>query len=92
MSVKAKRIEQLKALAPTIDGIHRPKALEEEINIACRNVLNGPEGEKVMEYIKSITTSVVLPSTATDAELRMREGMRQLCAILDYRRRSTPET
>ena len=78
------------AAAESIDGFHRPKSLEEEINAHCRNVLNGPEGGFVMDYLKSITTSIVMPPSCTDAELRMQEGMRRLVGIMDARRRSTP--
>lgn len=73
-----------------IDGWKRPPDLEERINDACRTALNGPAGDLVMDYIKSITLNAVMPASASDAELRDMEGMRRLCGILDTRRKSTP--
>lgn len=73
------------------DGWARDPELEERINDACRSALNGPVGDLVMDYIKSITLNAVLPDTATDAQLRGMEGMRRLCGILDYRRKTTPK-
>lgn len=91
MSELKNRIEQARRdAAKSIDGFARNPDLEEKINAACRTVLTGPAGEQVMEYIKSITTSAVLPPGSSDAELREMEGMRRLCAILDMRRRSKP--
>jgi hypothetical protein len=85
------RIEQArKEGARSIDGFARSEDLEEKINGACRTALTGPAGEAVMEYIKSITTSAVMPAGTSDAELREMEGMRRLTAILDMRRRSKP--
>jgi hypothetical protein len=87
-----KRIRDLKpADAGTIDGFKRPAEMEERINIVCRGVLGSDEGEKLMNYLQSITVMTVMPPSATDAELRMQEGMRRLFGILDARRRSTPK-
>lgn len=87
-----KKITQAReAAADSIDGFRRDKSLEERINLTCRSLLNGPEGDFLMDYLKSITTQVVLPHTASDAELRMLEGARRVVAILDTRRRTTPK-
>ena len=77
--------------AQSVDGFLRTPNAEEKINALCRTVLTGPGGEALMDYIKSITTSVVLPASASDAELRMQEGMRRLAGILDARRNSVPK-
>lgn len=85
------RINELReAQQQNIDGWARSTDAEEKIDAACRAALTGPAGEAVMEYIKSITTSAVLPAGSSDAELREMEGMRRLTAILDTRRRSKP--
>ena len=88
----ARKIQEMRERAPnSVDGFLRTPQTEEHLNAICRAALNGPAGDAVMDYIKSITTSVVLPASASDAELRMMEGMRRLCGILDARRRSTPK-
>lgn len=89
--IEKKIVEAREAAADSIDGFKRTKNLEERINLTCRNLLNGPEGDFLMDYLKSITTQVVLPHTASDAELRMMEGQRRLVGILDVRRRTTPK-
>lgn len=74
--------------ANSIDGFERSAEAEERINETCRAALTGPQGEALMTYIRSITTNLVLPPTASDAELRSLEGMRRLAGILDRRRNS----
>lgn len=75
----------------TVDGVPRDDDLEEKINAACRAALNTPAGNMLMDYLKSITTNAVLPASASDAELRMMEGMRRVVAILDTRRNTNPK-
>lgn len=87
-----RKIREAKALAAeSVDGFARSPDLEEKINGVCRTVLNGPAGEQLMSYLKSITVDVVEPPSASDAQLRTREGMRRLVGILDTRRKSTPK-
>ncbi|WP_138469872.1 hypothetical protein [Poseidonocella sp. HB161398] len=74
-----------------IDGIPRTAQGDEQINDICRAALNTPAGERLMDYLRSITASVVMPPSASDAELRDLEGMRRLHGILDYRRKTTPK-
>ncbi len=81
---------QAKAMTVGVDGFPRSASADENINQICRNALSGATGEALMEYLKSITSSVVMPASATDAELRDREGMRRLVGILDQRRKSQP--
>lgn len=76
----------------TLDGIERPADLEEKINGAFRSALNGPPGQLVMDYLRSITINTVLPPSATDGELRMQEGMRRLFGIIEGRRSSQPKS
>lgn len=87
-SVKRKITEIQKLAENSVDGISRPPMAEEAINAICRSVLNGSDGDAFMDYLRSITTNVVMHPTASDAELRMQEGMRRLAGILDARRRS----
>lgn len=75
---------------PTFDGVVRTKEAEDRINQTVRAALSGPNGAALMEYLKSITTSFVVPPSASDAELRHHEGKRHLVQILDARLKSTP--
>lgn len=87
-----RKIRELRERASgSVDGFLRTPAAEERINQLCRTALNGAAGDLLMDYIRSITTNVVLPATASDAELRMQEGMRRLAGILDARRNSKPK-
>jgi hypothetical protein len=85
---KLKELRERQAQSP--DGVIRTADLEEKINGACRTALNSPAGQTVMDYLRSITLNTVLPPSASDAELRMQEGMRRLFGILDARRNSKP--
>lgn len=87
-----RKVREVRELARnSVDGFSRSPAEEERINTICRNALRGPDGDALMDYLRSITTNVVMAPTTTDAELRDREGMRRLVGILDARRRSTPK-
>jgi hypothetical protein len=87
-----RRIREIQDQAKnSFDSFHRPAKAEENINITCRNVLNSPDGENLMTYLRSITTDAVMHPSCTDAELRMQEGMRRLVGILDARRKSKPK-
>lgn len=74
----------------SVDGLIRSSKADAEINHVCRRALNTRDGEMVMDYLRSITTSVVLDADASDAALRMQEGMRRVFAILDVRRKTNP--
>ncbi|MFD2175692.1 hypothetical protein ACFSM0_16480 [Rhodobacter lacus] len=73
------------------DGLIRGEEAEERINIAFRGAFAGPNGKLALDYLRSITLNTVLPATATDAELRMQEGMRRLFGIINTRANSTPK-
>jgi hypothetical protein len=90
-TLKARITEMRARAAASIDGFDRPEEAEEQINQICRAALTGPSGEALMDYIRSITTNVVLHHTASDAELRAMEGMRRLTGILDRRRNAKPK-
>ncbi len=77
--------------ASAIDGFQRSAENEERINQLCRAALTGSGGDTLMDYIRSITVNVVEHPTASDAQLRDREGMRRLYGILDRRRKSKPK-
>lgn len=92
MSPIDRKIQEIReAAAQSIDGFKRSRDAEERINSACRALFASENGKVVMEYLRSITTNVVMPATASDAELRDREGMRRLVGILDARAKSNPK-
>lgn len=74
--------------AASVDGFQRPPEAEEKINLLCATVLNSPGGERLLDYMRSISTNVVAHPNTSDAELRMLEGMRRMVGILDNRRRA----
>jgi len=83
-----KKVEELRERSKdSVDGFVRKKALEDEIDQRISRILAGPDGDFLLDYLKSITTQVVLPASASDAELRMLEGGRRIVGILDTRRR-----
>jgi len=87
-----KRVQQLKeSRHKSIDGFERPPEADERLNELARRLLNSEDGEKLMNYLYSITVNTVLPASASDAELRMQEGMRRLVGIMDARRKSEPK-
>lgn len=91
-SLVERKLKEVRELAAnSIDGFVRTPAEEERLNIVCRNALTGPEGEALMNYLRSISTNTVLHPSSSDAELRDREGMRRLVAIMDQRRNSKPK-
>ncbi|HXS31668.1 MAG TPA: hypothetical protein VN755_12595 [Steroidobacteraceae bacterium] len=74
----------------TLDGYVRSEQAEEKINQSCRQALNGPVGDAVMDYLRSITVNTVMPPDCSEGALRMQEGMRRLFGILEARRTSSP--
>lgn len=87
-----KRVAEARARAARmIDGVERPAEIEEKINGAFRSVFGRKDGQLVMDYLRSITLNTVMPPSASDAELRMQEGMRRLFGIIEARRSSKPK-
>lgn len=76
--------------AQSVDGTIRAPDIEEKINGAFRAAFAGKSGQLALDYLRSITMNTVLPATASDAELRMQEGMRRLFGIIHARATSEP--
>lgn len=89
LAKKIREMSERRSNSP--DGFVRSAEAEEKINVICRNALNSPSGQLLMDYIKSISVNVIEDPSATDAQLRDREGMRRMCAILDARRNTKPQ-
>jgi len=53
---------------------------EAEIDSIFCAVFKGASGEKALNYLKNMTLNRVLPASATDSELRQREGQREIVA------------
>lgn len=80
-----KKAREEGARVSPFDGIFRSQEQESQINKTLASVLATRDGKQMMEYLKSITLSAVLPETASDGEMRYREGMRRLVQIIDAR-------
>lgn len=91
MDVKTKAYEAAKKAAEaSLDGFARSAEGEEEINQLFRRIFNSPEGQKVLNYLKNITTNVVMPAGVPDSVLHRMEGKREIVGIIDMRRDSKP--
>ena len=86
--LRKKILEFKTASGAGVDGFVRDQITETRIDTICRNVLGSEQGQEMMDYLKSITTNVVLHPTASDQELRMLEGARRIVGILDRRTKS----
>lgn len=89
--LRKKILEKSEQHAGSIDGFARPEDMEERINDVMRICFADDAGEQALDYLRSITMNVVLPATASDAELRMQEGMRRLFGIIYRRAVSQPK-
>jgi hypothetical protein len=58
---------------------------EEELDQACARVLESPDGQLVMGWLKSFTTNIALGPDAPDAKLRHTEGGRFVVAAWETR-------
>lgn len=67
------------------DGIARSRAREEELNDLIHGVFTSLNGKVALDYLRSISTNYVHGPEATDAQIRHREGMRFLVAIIESR-------
>tara|TARA_B110000093_G_C12903935_1_gene381644 strand:+ start:394 stop:681 length:288 start_codon:yes stop_codon:yes gene_type:complete len=84
-----RRIEEIRnSNATSIDGFVRSDEAEENINQTLRSALSGEQGEAVMDYLRSISTNVVMHPSGSNEELRSLEGMRRMVGIIDARRKS----
>ena len=74
-----------RALGP--DGLARSPAEEQRLNDLMLAVFSGAAGQEALAYLRSITIEMVAGAEITDAQLRHREGMRYLVAIIETRMR-----
>ena len=71
-----------KPLTTSIDGYSRLPEVEKELNQLVATVFKGNDGERLLAYLKSITTEAVAGPNITQNELFHLEGKRYLVAIL----------
>lgn len=57
-------------------------AVSEEDRMFAR-VFTGPDGTQALGVLRRLTVEAVLPPSATDAELRAREGARGLVKLIE---------
>lgn len=60
------------------------EAVERRLDLDFAAWMSAPSGREPLKYLR-ITTMTVLPDTATDAQLRYREGARWLLALMEAR-------
>ena len=75
----------------SIDGFYRTEAQEREINSEMAAVFSTVVGEKVLDYLRSITVDAVAGKDISDEHLRHLEGMRYLYFIIKKRIESDKE-
>ena len=68
-----------------LDNYTRPAEQETELNSLFLNVLNTKNGQKLMNYLKSITIEAVAGSEVSDATLRQLEGQRYMVGLIQRR-------
>ena len=68
-----------------LDGYHRNKDLEKQINLNILSLFSSPTGKEVLKYLRSITIEVVYGDNVTDAVLRHAEGQRYLIGLIERR-------
>ena len=68
-----------------LDNYTRPVEQETELNSLFLNVLNTKNGQKLMNYLKSITIEAVAGSEVSDATLRHLEGQRYMVGLIQRR-------
>lgn len=68
------------------DGvIGRPLEVERKLNDAVAIAFSGQAGEKVLDYLTSITLHYVCGPEATDGQIRHLEGQRYLVSVIKNR-------
>ena len=68
-----------------LDNYTRPAEQETELNSLFLNVLNTKNGQKLMNYLKSITIEAVAGSEVSDKTLRHLEGQRYMVGLIQRR-------
>lgn len=71
--------------AKSIDGYVRTEDEERNLNKTFAGVFKGEDGQKVLDYIKSITTEAVAGPNIDSNQLFHLEGMRFLAGIIQTR-------
>jgi hypothetical protein len=69
-----------------IDGVKRPKHVEDELNESVDMLFASPVGNFVWDYLRSITLNRVSAQGSAEADLRELEGQRRLFVYLQQRR------
>ena len=67
------------------DGIVRTPEEEGHLNELLAGVFSSGGGKDALAYLRSITIEAVGGPSITDSELRHREGMRYVVAIIEQR-------
>jgi len=75
----------------SIDGFYRTEQKERELNSDMAAVFSTVIGEKVLDYLKSITVDSVAGRDVSNEHLRHLEGMRYLYFIIKKRIESDKE-
>ena len=68
-----------------VDGFPRSKAVDEKISQDILGLFNTPNGNAVLQYLRSVTTDIVSGGNISDGELRHLEGQRYLVGLIDRR-------
>ncbi len=68
-----------------LDGYHRNKDLEKQINANVLSLFNTLTGAEVLKYLRSITIEAVHGANVTDAVLRHAEGQRYIVGLIERR-------
>jgi hypothetical protein len=74
-----------KPLTISMDGYTRTPEVEKELNQIVATVFKGTDGQRVLAYMKSITTEAVAGPNISRNELFHLEGKRHLVAIIQQR-------
>ncbi len=67
------------------DGVTRTPQAEQKINEVLFNTFRGEAADVALDYLRSISVQMVNGPDATDAQLRHREGMRDMMRIIQTR-------
>lgn len=59
---------------------------EGRLNAAMARTFSTPEGQVVLQYLRQSYINTILPPSATDGEIRYREGQRSVVAVIEQRK------
>lgn len=80
-----KRPEPASELSP-VDGLRFKPGEEMALNASISRVARTQDGAALLDWLRRLTVSRVLPPSAADRELWYLEGQRGLFALIDMRR------